>query len=59
MQGGATEGTPQHQQILKIVSQSVRLLACQYVASAPLLPVAPTLGVGHAAEPEGGYLSKA
>ena len=26
MQGGAAEGTPQHQQILKIVAQSVRIL---------------------------------
>ena len=43
MQGGAAEGTPQHQQILKIVAQSVRIWACQHVAPAPLLLLLPSM----------------
>ena len=43
MQGGAAEGTPQHQQILKIVAQSVRIWACQHVASASLLSLHPCM----------------
>ena len=50
MQGGTAEGMPQHQQILKIVSQSVRSWACRDVASAPLLLLYPPTGVRHAAE---------
>ena len=52
MQGGTAEGTPQHQQILKIVSQSVRLWACQHVASKLMLLLLSCMEEGLLQSPE-------